>query len=133
MKTPNPARVNSAASCTAVGASRVASHVNQWALRLSRDPTHVELHVYERNASRIKRQPVKGFSRWVTRGRFLTSASKFNIEPNGGIFDVSVKKRPRITQCVNPLMFAKRQGLVVAGLDPGAEHPGLSSLRRRKS
>ncbi len=27
----------------------------------------------------------------VTRGRFLTSASKFNIEPNGGIFDVSAK------------------------------------------
>ncbi len=25
----------------------------------------------------------------VTRGRFLTSASKFNIEPNGGLFDVS--------------------------------------------
>ncbi len=25
----------------------------------------------------------------VTRGRFLTSASKFNVEPNGKIFDVS--------------------------------------------
>ncbi len=27
----------------------------------------------------------------MTRGRFLTSASKFNIASNGGIFDVSVK------------------------------------------
>ncbi len=27
----------------------------------------------------------------MTRGRFLTSASKFSIEPNGGIFDVSQK------------------------------------------
>ncbi len=32
---------------------------------------------------------VMGFSHWVTCGRFLTSASKFNMEPNGGIFDVS--------------------------------------------
>ncbi len=27
----------------------------------------------------------------VTRGRSLTSASKFSIEPNGGIFDVSLE------------------------------------------
>ncbi len=27
----------------------------------------------------------------VTRGHFLTSASKFSVEPNGGIFDVSLK------------------------------------------
>ena len=31
----------------------------------------------------------------VTRGRFLTSASKFNIEPSGGIFDVSRKTTSR--------------------------------------
>ncbi len=36
---------------------------------------------------------------------FLTSASNLNSEPNGGIFYVSAKKRPRVvTQCENPLM-----------------------------
>ncbi len=30
----------------------------------------------------------KGVFTLVTCGHFLTSASKFNIEPNGGIFDV---------------------------------------------
>ncbi len=39
----------------------------------------------------------------LTRGRFLTSASTFNIDPNGGIFDVNHKKRPRVTQCENPV------------------------------
>ncbi len=32
----------------------------------------------------------------------LTSASKI-IEPIGGMFDVSLKKRPRVTQCKNYL------------------------------
>ncbi len=36
----------------------------------------------------------------VTQGRFFfTSASKFNIQPNGELFDVDPKKRPRVTQC----------------------------------
>ncbi len=41
----------------------------------------------------------------MTHGHFLTSASKFNIEPNGGIFDVSVKKRPRVTDVKTPYVF----------------------------
>ena len=32
---------------------------------------------------------VTGVFALVTRGHFLTSASKFNIEPDGGFFDVS--------------------------------------------
>ncbi len=41
----------------------------------------------------------------VTRGHFfLTSTSKFNTEPNGGIFDVSTKN-DRVTQCENPCRF----------------------------
>ncbi len=42
---------------------------------------------------------VKRFSHWVTRGRFVDVRVKFNIEPNGGIFEVSPKKRPCVTLC----------------------------------
>ncbi len=45
------------------------------------------------------------FPCWVTRGRFLTSASKFSVESaGGGDFDVSAKG-PRVTQCENSGRF----------------------------
>ncbi len=47
---------------------------------------------------------------FVAPGSFLTSASKFNIEPNGVIFDVSVKHDPRVTQSENPVNSKHLQG-----------------------
>ena len=49
-------------------------------------------------------------TRDVTRGRFLTSASKFNVEPIGGILDVRTKMHhasPNVktASCVVGLVF----------------------------
>ncbi len=40
---------------------------------------------------------VKRFSHWWRAVVFLTQASKFNIEPNGENFDISPRRRPRVT------------------------------------
>ena len=64
--------------------------------------THVHTHTHTHTHTRARARCSRGTHRYalrpslgkvvftlVTRGHFLTSASKFNIEPNGRIFDVS--------------------------------------------
>ncbi len=47
--------------------------------------------------------PRKAVFTSVTRGHmFLTSASKFNVEPNSGIFDVSPRKGQGVSQRETP-------------------------------
>ena len=46
----------------------------------------------QKKSIRVQRKVVFAL---VTRGRFFTSTSKFNIEPNGGIIDVSPKTTAR--------------------------------------
>ncbi len=50
------------------------------------------------------------FSHWVTLSRFcLTSASKFNIEPNGGIFDVSPENDRASLNVKTPILIIVHQ------------------------
>ncbi len=59
----------------------------------------------------IGNQTMNNSSGWVTRGHFLTSASKLSVEPNGGILTSALKKRPPVTQHENTLCWVRARGL----------------------
>ena len=70
-------------SCCCRSISRRRSDVSAAKMRLT-----LNAHVFRRVSASVLQHQHKGGGQ-VMRGRFLTSASKFNIEPNGVIFDVT--------------------------------------------
>ncbi len=57
---------------------------------------------------------------WVTRGHFLTSASKFSIEPNGAIFDASAKNARASPNVKTLLEYKSKPIKLCATLAPAA-------------